>query len=104
MHNPIPNDEYLPGPHVRKRYKISVPTLWRWQQDPALGFPKPTRIRKRTFFKIAELDVIDAVLALAIERSQCKLQGVFREFLPLSLGELDGMTFPCINYCAQIPC
>ena len=34
---------------------ISDMTLWRWLNDPALEFPKPTYIGKRRYFREAEV-------------------------------------------------
>ena len=31
---------------VCSRYGVSAMTVWRWDHDPALHFPKPYRIRK----------------------------------------------------------
>ena len=46
----------LPDPLVRKRYNISAMTLWRWDNDPALGFPKPHWIRHRKYRDEAALE------------------------------------------------
>ena len=32
-------------------------TIWRWQRDPALSFPQPTRINRGQYY---DLDAIDA--------------------------------------------
>jgi len=43
---------------------ISDMTLWRWQKDTTLAFPRPATIRKRKFFKLGEvLDFRDRQLA-----------------------------------------
>ena len=34
---------------------ISDMTLWRWLNDPALEFPKPTYIGKRRYFREADV-------------------------------------------------
>lgn len=48
--------KYLTGPQVCARYSITDMTLWRWLQDPALGFPQPTLIvRQRRFWDEAVL-------------------------------------------------
>lgn len=42
---------YLTGPDVCRRYGISNMTLWRWLDDPAIAFPKPTlRVRERRYW------------------------------------------------------
>jgi predicted DNA-binding transcriptional regulator AlpA len=33
----------LPDTQVCKRYGVVSYTLWRWQHDPELDFPKPVR-------------------------------------------------------------
>ena len=47
---------YLPDPQVCKRYKVTGMTLWRWDHDPELGFPKPIRINRRKYRDHAELE------------------------------------------------
>ena len=38
-------------------------TLWRWDHDPDLKFPKPIRIRSRKYRDPEELDAFDAAQA-----------------------------------------
>ena len=47
---------------VKKRYHVGAFTIWRWDQDPRLTFPKPIRIRGQKFHCEAELDAFDARL------------------------------------------
>jgi predicted DNA-binding transcriptional regulator AlpA len=49
------NDNLLPAPAVWRRYGKTDRTLDRWLQDETLGFPRPTVIRSRRYFKEAEL-------------------------------------------------
>ncbi|TXN27149.1 transcriptional regulator [Methylobacterium sp. WL19] len=42
------------------RYGVSDMTLWRWENDPALGFPKPIRINGRRYWRIADLQAFEA--------------------------------------------
>lgn len=51
---------YLPAAAVRARYGIAKMTIWRWLQNKALGFPKPTRITNRLYWKLAELEAWEA--------------------------------------------
>ena len=37
----------LPDSVVCRRYGVSSMTVWRWDRDPALNFPKPFRIKGR---------------------------------------------------------
>ena len=48
---------YLPDPKVCQRYKITPMTLWRWDHDPDVNFPKPLRIKKRKYRDESELEV-----------------------------------------------
>ncbi|WP_210245946.1 DNA-binding protein [Methylobacterium sp. WL19] len=53
-------DELLPATPTRMRYGVSDMTLWRWENDPALGFPKPIRINGRRYWRIADLQAFEA--------------------------------------------
>ncbi len=52
---------YLTALDVRRRFKISDMTLWRWLKDERLDFPKPLLIRRRRYFDTA-----------AIEKFECR--------------------------------
>ncbi len=42
---------------VRKMFGgVSDMTLWRWLKDPDVGFPKPIRIARRRYWRLAELE------------------------------------------------
>ncbi|MGO9682388.1 MAG: hypothetical protein ACLPTZ_07340 [Beijerinckiaceae bacterium] len=45
----INHDELVPDPQILREFGICAMTLWRWDRDPALGFPPPIRIRGRKF-------------------------------------------------------
>lgn len=48
--NATTHDDLVPDEQVRREFgNISTMTLWRWDNDPALGFPPPVMIRKRKF-------------------------------------------------------
>jgi predicted DNA-binding transcriptional regulator AlpA len=49
----------IPDPQVIERYSISSMTLWRWDHDFDLKFPKPIIIRGRKYRDQAELDAFD---------------------------------------------
>ena len=55
-----PNEEkgrrYLPDPKVCQRYDVTPMTLWRWDNDPTIGFPKPIRINKRKYRDESDLE------------------------------------------------
>jgi predicted DNA-binding transcriptional regulator AlpA len=46
---------YIPGPKVAARYDVTDMSIWRWERDPRLNFPKPIRIGRRKFWDEAEL-------------------------------------------------
>ena len=48
-------DRFLGAPEVEARYRISSMTLWRWLRDRELGFPRPTWIRKRRYWRHVDL-------------------------------------------------
>ena len=46
----------IPQPKVAEdRYHVTVMTLWRWQRDENLNFPKPIRIGPRLYFYLSDL-------------------------------------------------
>ena len=51
---------YLPAAAVRTRYGIAKMTIWRWLQNDALGFPRPSRINNRLYWKLTELEAWEA--------------------------------------------
>jgi predicted DNA-binding transcriptional regulator AlpA len=53
----------VPDPQVCRRYGVHTSTLYNWDHDPMLGFPKPIRIRNRKFRDEDELDEFDAARA-----------------------------------------
>jgi hypothetical protein len=48
-------DNYLPSIKVLRRYDVCSRTLNRWEEKPELGFPKPVRINRRRYWRLAEL-------------------------------------------------
>ncbi len=51
--------QYLPDPLVAQRYNIHATTLFRWDRNEQLGFPKPIRINGRKYREVASLDAWD---------------------------------------------
>lgn len=46
------DEQYLTGPDVCRRYRITSMSLWRWLQDEKLNFPQPAlNVRKRRFWR-----------------------------------------------------
>jgi predicted DNA-binding transcriptional regulator AlpA len=56
---------YLSGPAVDRRYGWSSQTRWRRQKDAEIAFPKPMKIKGRTFYKISELEEWERRMAAA---------------------------------------
>lgn len=54
--NPDGGRRYLPDPKVCQRYGITPMTLWRWDHDPRVNFPRPIRINHRKYRDEAELE------------------------------------------------
>jgi predicted DNA-binding transcriptional regulator AlpA len=65
---PSADDRWLPGPEVDKRYGITPMSRWRWMHDPALGFPQPVKIRRRTFWRLSDLIAWERQMALRAAR------------------------------------
>ena len=62
---------YLPGPTTAKRYGIADRSLYRWEKDPNLDFPKPLVINKRRFFALDELEAWELSLASNCRKAAC---------------------------------
>ena len=50
----------IPDSEVCRRYGVVPFTLWRWDRDPELNFPRPARINGRKYRFEHELDEFDA--------------------------------------------
>ncbi len=55
--------QYLTSRDVQKRYKLSRSSLYRHQEDPQIGFPKPVKIGYRILWREADLDAFDSRIA-----------------------------------------
>jgi predicted DNA-binding transcriptional regulator AlpA len=55
MEKVMQQQAYLTRPQVRARYQISEMTMWRWEQNLDLNFPKPMVVGRRKYFKEEEL-------------------------------------------------
>ena len=49
------DEQFMPDPLVERRYNVSDMTITRWDQDPALDFPKAVVIRGRKYRRLSEL-------------------------------------------------
>jgi predicted DNA-binding transcriptional regulator AlpA len=56
---------FLTGPQVQARYQRSHVTIWRWLNDPDLGFPKPIQINRLNYWRLSDLEAWDAAQAQA---------------------------------------
>lgn len=62
--------QYCSSKDVQARYKISRSSLYRWQDDPEVGFPVPVKIGHRILWRDSDLDAFDARLAQASRAKQ----------------------------------
>jgi predicted DNA-binding transcriptional regulator AlpA len=61
----LTHKQYITPKKIQKRFgDISTMTLWRWEHDESLGFPKPTIINRRNYYDLAEIE--------AWEQSRCR--------------------------------
>ena len=58
-----PGRRLVPDPKVCARYGVHPSTLYNWDRDERLGFPKPIRINGRKFRDEDELEEFDAARA-----------------------------------------
>ena len=50
-------EKYLPRKKLLERFGgISAMTLWRWEHDNKLGFPRPTSINGRKYYDVSEIE------------------------------------------------
>jgi predicted DNA-binding transcriptional regulator AlpA len=55
------DDALLTSAQVKRRYgDASDMTIWRWLKDEKFGFPKPTEIKGRRFWRLSDLQKFDA--------------------------------------------
>jgi predicted DNA-binding transcriptional regulator AlpA len=52
----LSSDRLVGARHLQIRYGVSDMSIWRWLNDQNLKFPKPIYIRRRRFWKLAELE------------------------------------------------
>jgi predicted DNA-binding transcriptional regulator AlpA len=48
---------WLTGVEVNERYGISPMTRYRWERDPDLAFPECMKIKRRSFWSLADLQI-----------------------------------------------
>lgn len=53
------NDKFdldlVPDPEVARQFGVTLMTIWRWDQTPAMGFPKRIKINTRNYRKASEV-------------------------------------------------
>jgi predicted DNA-binding transcriptional regulator AlpA len=52
----LSHDRLVGARQLQIRYGVSDMSIWRWLNDQSLNFPKPIYIRRRRFWKLAELE------------------------------------------------
>jgi predicted DNA-binding transcriptional regulator AlpA len=55
-------DGLVPDPVVMKEFGINNMTLWRWDQNPKIGFPPKVKIGLRNYRSRAALEAFKAML------------------------------------------
>ena len=48
--------QLITAPKLCARLGISQTSLWRWQNDAALKFPRPLKVRARNYYRLAEVE------------------------------------------------
>lgn len=51
--------KYSADPKVAERYSVHITTLYRWDRNARLNFPKPIRINGRKYRDVEQLDAWD---------------------------------------------
>ena len=55
------SDALLTTPQLRARLGgISEMTVWRYERDTEINFPKPIRIKRRKYWRVREVEVFEA--------------------------------------------
>lgn len=68
---------YMTSNMIAARYRISLMTLWRWENEsPHLGFPKPIRINRRKYWAESEIDAWDRSKVMTPAASVVGLPGM----------------------------
>jgi predicted DNA-binding transcriptional regulator AlpA len=64
------DERFISQPEILQRYGISEMTLSRWRRDEHLNFPPPLTIRRRNFYKRAEIDAWEVAQAAKSARAR----------------------------------
>ena len=49
------DEDLIPDRLVKEIFSVTRQTLWRWENDPELGFPQPVRVKRQKARKVGEL-------------------------------------------------
>ncbi len=52
--------EYVSTREVQNRYRISRSSIYRWTENPNIGFPAPLKIGQRILWRESDLAAFDA--------------------------------------------
>lgn len=61
-YTPHTGDSFLSGPDVQLRYRRSHVTIWRWQRDRNLGFPRAIQINGLNYWRLSDLEAWESAL------------------------------------------
>jgi hypothetical protein len=50
-------DALVPDPQVAREFNVTLMTLWRWTNNPRLGFPPPVKIQNRNYRSRRKLEI-----------------------------------------------
>jgi predicted DNA-binding transcriptional regulator AlpA len=71
MEHTSDDKHYITRKALRARYGgISEMTIWRWERDERLGFPKPTEINHRKYYDLTEIVNWERERASVIRQSE----------------------------------
>jgi predicted DNA-binding transcriptional regulator AlpA len=57
------DDRLLSQPQVQQRYGVSQMAVWRWRNDPGLGFPQGIQISGRWYWHLSALQEFERACA-----------------------------------------
>ena len=68
MNDQVP-DTLVPSPQVEREFGVSSMSIWRWQRNEKLGFPRKIQLNGRNYFSRQQLEEFKArLLAAALKR------------------------------------
>lgn len=71
-------EKLITGPELRRRLgNVSDMALWRWRHDADLNFPQPVKLRRRNYYR--EADIAAWLAARRAAQSTAPAQGEVTE-------------------------